>query len=99
MNAGMNGFYDVQLHIVARAKARPGMTATLFRIEAYLPSLCVVFLRDRPAALARRRSIWPLGKVTQISPIHSSLTPVIGLALKLVRLTIWPVLPRSMVLR
>jgi len=34
-----------------------------------------------------RRSIWPRGRVTQISPIHSSLTPLIGLALKLLRLT------------
>ena len=55
--------------------------------------------RERAAALALRRSIWPLGRVTQISPIHSSFTPTIGLALKLVRLTTWAVLPRSSVFR
>ena len=56
-------------------------------------------LRVRPAALARNRSIWPLGRVTQISPIHSSFTPVMGLALKLVRLTTVGDFPRSMVFR
>ena len=56
-------------------------------------------LRVRPAALPRKRAIWPLGRVTQISPIHSSLTPLIGLALKLVRLTTAEELPRSMVFR
>ena len=52
-----------------------------------------------PAALPRNRAIWPLGRVTQISPLHSSLTPLIGLALKLVRLTTAEELPRSMVFR
>ena len=56
-------------------------------------------LRERVAALARKRSIWPLGRVTQISPIHSSFTPLIGLALKLVRLTRLADFPRSMVFR
>src|SRR6185312_3415167 len=56
-------------------------------------------LRARTAALLRRRSIWPRGRVTQISPIHSSLTPTIGLALKLVRLTTVDDLPRSIVFR
>src|ERR1700733_2965682 len=79
----------------------PGMTCLRVHF-AVLPSRCPAptgFRLDRPAARARRRSIWPLGKVTQISPIHSSLTLVIGLALKLVRLTTWPVLPRSIVFR
>src|SRR5450432_336693 len=56
-------------------------------------------LRARAAALARMRSIWPFGRVRQISPIHSSFTPLIGLALKLVRLTWAADLPRSMVFR
>src|SRR6516225_6426766 len=56
-------------------------------------------LRAREVALARSRSIWALGSVTQISPIHSSLTPLIGLALKLVRLTRFADLPRSIVFR
>src|SRR4030081_756271 len=56
-------------------------------------------LRARPAALARSRSIWPRGSVTQISPIHSSLTPLIGFALKLVRLTSVADFPRSTVFR
>src|ERR1700730_11879461 len=56
-------------------------------------------LRARLTALARSRSIWPLGSVTQISPIHSSFTPLIGLALKLVRLTTVADFPRSMVFR
>src|SRR3954466_3663032 len=56
-------------------------------------------LRARAVALARSRSIWPLGRVTQISPIHSSFTPWIGLALKLARLTSEGDFPRSMVFR
>src|SRR5437868_2314890 len=56
-------------------------------------------LRARAAALARKRSIWPRGRVTQISPIHSSFTPFIGLALKLVRLTREGDFPRSIVFR
>src|SRR5258708_21814105 len=56
-------------------------------------------LRERTAPLARKRSIWPLGRVTQISPIHSSFTPLIGLALKLVRLTRVADFPRSMVFK
>src|ERR1700733_10477839 len=98
LNAGMNGFSDVQLHIVARCYASPRNDGHF----VVFPSLCAApanFLRERPAARARKRSIWPLGSVTQISPIHSSLTPDIGLALKLVRLTTWPVLPRSIVFR
>src|SRR5579872_4569624 len=57
----------------------PGMTGHFAGV------LCppAAFFRDRAAARARSRSIWPRGKVTQISPIHSSLTPAIGLALKL----------------
>src|SRR4029078_10874619 len=55
--------------------------------------------RVRAADFARMRSIWPRGRVTQISPIHSSFTPLIGLALKLVRLTELGVLPRSIVFR
>src|SRR6202158_3553866 len=54
-------------------------------------------LRARAAALARKRSIWPLGRVTEISPIHCSFPPLIGLALKLVRLTRVEDFPRSMV--
>src|SRR5436190_3166486 len=50
------------------------------------PPAVFAALRVR-VALFRRRSIWPRGRVRQISPIHSSLTPLIGLALKLVRLT------------
>src|SRR6202051_4751663 len=61
--------------------------------------LLLAALRLRAVALARNRSIWPLGRVTQISPIHSSLTPLIGLALKLVRLTRVADFPRSMVFR
>src|SRR4051812_1131167 len=60
---------------------------------------CAFALRVRAAALLRNRSIWPLGRVTQISPIHSSLTPMIGLALKLVRLTDVGDFPRSIVFR
>src|SRR6476619_7023671 len=56
-------------------------------------------LRPRAAALDRIRSIWPRGRVTQISPIHSSFTPLIGLALKLVRLTMVADFPRSTVFR
>ena len=56
-------------------------------------------LRLRAAALARNRAICPRGKVTQISPIQSSFTPLIGLALKLERLTRPVPLPRSMVFR
>src|SRR5579859_268989 len=56
-------------------------------------------LRERAAALARIRSIWPRGRVTQISPIHSTFTPLIALALKLVRLTVLGDLPRSTVFR
>jgi hypothetical protein len=63
------------------------------------PPVPLVALRARAAALLRNRSIWPLGRVTQISPIHSSLTPVIGLALKLVRLTEVADFPRSIVFR
>ena len=37
--------------------------------------------------MARSRSSWPLGMDRQISPTHSSFTPTIGLALKLLRLT------------
>jgi hypothetical protein len=59
----------------------------------------LVALRARAAALLRNRSIWPRGSVTQISPIHSSFTPVIGLALKLVRLTEVGDFPRSIVFR
>jgi len=63
------------------------------------PPVVLVALRARAAALLRNRSIWPRGKVTQISPIHSSFTPVIGLALKLVRLTEVGDFPRSIVFR
>src|ERR1019366_4090704 len=63
------------------------------------PACVFAALRARAAALARKRSIWPLGRVTQISPIHSSFTPLIGLALKLVRLTRVEDFPRSMVFR
>src|SRR3979490_2017956 len=63
------------------------------------PPCALTALRVRPAALVRKRSIWPLGKVTQISPIHSSFTPLIGLALKLVRLTRVDDFPRSIVFR
>ena len=63
------------------------------------PLVALVALRARAAALLRNRSIWPLGRVTQISPIHSSFTPVIGLALKLVRLTEVGDFPRSIVFR
>src|SRR5258706_15644267 len=63
------------------------------------PAWVFAALRARPAALARKRSIWPLGRVTQISPIHSSFTPLIGLALKLLRLTRADDFPRSMVFR
>src|SRR5260370_39962130 len=63
------------------------------------PAWVFAALRARPPALARKRSIWPLGRVTQISPIHSSFTPLIGLALKLVRLTKVADFPRSMVFR
>src|SRR5258706_11146062 len=63
------------------------------------PAWVFAALRARPPALARKRSIWPLGKVTQISPIHSSFTPLIGLALKLVRLTRVADFPRSIVFR
>src|ERR1700749_4016679 len=62
-------------------------------------SVALAALRLRATALARIRSIWPLGRVTQISPIHSSFTPMIGLALKLVRLTMEVDRPRSMVFR
>src|SRR3954452_7882540 len=65
----------------------------------WAPTVARAPLRERTAALARSRSIWPLGRVTQISPIHSSLTPLIGLALKLVRLTSVADLPRSMVFK
>src|ERR1700760_950284 len=62
----------------------------------YRPDLA---LRARDAALDRIRAICPRGNVTQISPIQSGLTPLIGLALKLERLTRpWP-LPRSIVFR
>jgi hypothetical protein len=37
--------------------------------------------------------------MTQISPIHSSFTPLIGLALKLVRLTSVEDFPRSIVFK
>src|SRR5581483_504930 len=56
-------------------------------------------LRARDAALARNRAICPRGKVTQISPIQSSFTPLIGFALKLERLTRPVPLPRSIVFR
>ena len=56
-------------------------------------------LRARAAALARSRATCPRGNVTQISPIQSSFTPLIGLALKLERLTRPVPLPRSMVFR
>ena len=45
-------------------------------------------LRARDPPLDRSRSIWARGSVTQISPIQSSFTPLIALALKLVRLTV-----------
>src|SRR6266542_1843911 len=61
--------------------------------------LALAALRARPAALARRRSIWPRGRVMQISPIHSSFTPLIALALKLVRLTTEGDFPRLIVFR
>src|SRR5438132_8789048 len=64
-----------------------------------VPYFSLAALRVRAAALFRSRSIWPLGKVTQISPIHSSFTPLIGLALKLVRLTSVEDFPRSIVFR
>src|SRR3984885_1442913 len=64
-----------------------------------VPACALAALRDRAAALARSRSICPLGRVTQISPIHSSLTPLIGLALKLVRLTTLADFPRSIVFK
>ena len=63
------------------------------------PPVVLVAFRARAAALLRNRSIWPLGRVTQISPIHSSFTPLIGLALKLVRLTEVGDFPRSIVFR
>src|SRR5438105_12529089 len=63
------------------------------------PPADLVALRARAAALLRNRSIWPRGRVTQISPIHSSFTPLIGLALKLVRLTEVGDFPRSIVFR
>src|SRR5262249_32871268 len=56
-------------------------------------------LRARAAALARIRAICPRGRGAQISPIHSSFTALIGLALKLVRLTELGALPRSIVFR
>ena len=65
--------------------------------QAYFSVRPVAFaaaLRVRDA-LFFRRSIWPRGKVTQISPIHSSFTPLIGLALKLLRLTRVEDFPRS----
>src|SRR5260370_11471545 len=61
------------------------------------PPCALAALRVRAVALVRKRSIWPLGRVTQISPIHSSFTPLIGLALKLVRLTGGDDFPRSIV--
>src|SRR5882757_1988536 len=66
---------------------------------APVPYFSLAALRVRAAALFRSRSIWPLGKVTQISPIHSSFTPLIGLALKLVRLTSVEDFPRSIVFK
>src|SRR5665213_3178322 len=51
------------------------------------------------AAFDRIRAICPLGKVRHISPIHSSFTPLIGLALKLMRLTMLGDFPRSTVFR
>ena len=78
--------------------------ATILRNARESPDLAhfvplLAALRLRVTALARSRSICPLGRVTQISPIHSSLTPTIGLALKLVRLTTLADFPRSMVFR
>jgi hypothetical protein len=78
-----------------RAEARRRNRSSGYR---YRPA-DLAALRVRAAALLRNRSIWPLGRVTQISPIHSSLTPVIGLALKLVRLTEVGDFPRSIVFR
>src|SRR5262249_3444204 len=71
------------LHYLSRDRAPPGLAVW----------------RERAAVLARMRSIWPRGRVTQISPIQSSLTPMIGLALKLFRLTSEGDLPRSIVFR
>ncbi len=65
-------------------------------VESYL---FAARARDLAAALARIREIWPRGRVTKISPIQSSLTPTIGLALKLFRLTTDGDLPRSIVFR
>src|ERR1700757_4603095 len=56
-------------------------------------------LREREPPLARSRAIWARGRVTQISPIQSSFTPLIGLALKLARLTVDGDFPRSIVFR
>src|SRR5689334_20172110 len=53
----------------------------------------------RLAALVRMRWIWPRGRVTKISPIHSGFTPLIALALKLTRFTRVGDLPFSMVFR
>src|SRR3982074_3705768 len=87
-------------------RARPGGESGgpgLFRAARHFsgarPPCALAALRARVEALARKRSIWPLGRVTQISPIHSSFTPLIGLALKLVRLTRVADFPRSMVFR
>src|SRR6476620_9487320 len=63
------------------------------------PPCALAALRARAADLARKRSIWPRGRVTQSSPIHSSFTPLIGWALKLVRLTKVADFPRSIVFR
>src|SRR6266403_5056632 len=87
----------------AKTRRAAARIARRFEVTLYFswvrPAWVFAALRARPAALARKRSIWPLGKVTQISPIHSSFTPLIGLALKLVRLTRVDDFPRSTVFR
>src|SRR5438270_14086972 len=50
-----------------------GFEGYLYYFSSARPAWTFAALRAR-AALARKRSIWPLGRVTQISPIHSSLT-------------------------
>ncbi len=46
------------------------MTAVRLYFSGGRPPCDLAALRVRAIALFRRRSIWPLGKVTQISPIH-----------------------------
>src|SRR5262249_36906851 len=58
-----------------------------------------LYLALRRPVFVRIRSICARGSVRQISPIHSSFTPLIGLALKLLRLTRFGDFERSIVFR